>query len=123
MAAHVLKEASVGCCFLENAGDMRPQVSRVICPEPRPGDAERLARVAANDEIHKATPRAAVEGSQIRPNRRRVQLAFVHSRSQDFTGVGFDLDSDDRASIRERQLDASIESPDSGAEGSDIDGT
>jgi hypothetical protein len=35
-----------------------------------PGDADVLAREARNEEIHASAPRCAVEGEQVRPDRR-----------------------------------------------------
>ena len=62
------------------------------------GVTERLARVAASDAIHDSTPRAAVEGSQIRPHRRLIKGLLFHARCQDFDGVGFPLNVTDAAS-------------------------
>ena len=86
--------------------------------------APRLTREAARDDIHDSTPRAAVEGSEICPNRCIIH-GFLrrHARSQDRTGIGFVLNAADDASISERQIDAEIESPASGADGQNVDGT
>jgi hypothetical protein len=46
----------------------RPKVSLVVLGESETGDGVRLARDAANNSIHKTTPRAAVEGGDIAPN-------------------------------------------------------
>jgi len=78
----VLEEAPAGLALPHDAGDGGPQVPGVLVPEALAGQAERLTRVAASDAIHDATPRAAVEGSQIRPNRGLVQASLFHTRSQ-----------------------------------------
>lgn len=85
-------------------------------------DGERLARVSRNDAIHDAAPLAAIEGSEIRPNRRLVQATVSHRRCQDLAGEGFDLHVADRASSRERQAHAEVEPPGSGAEGQHVEG-
>jgi hypothetical protein len=85
--------------------------------------AEWLTGIASNDSIHKATPRAAVEGSEIRPNRRFIHGFIFHARSQDVGGVCFVLNAADDARSWERHADAGIELPDSGADGQDSRGT
>jgi len=99
-----------------------PEVAGISSAAAASRDGERLARVARNDAIHEAAPRAAVEGSEIRPYRRLVQATVSHRRSQDLAGEGFDLHVADRSSARERQSDAKVESPGSGAEGQHVEG-
>jgi hypothetical protein len=57
-------------------------VSRIVGALSLSGDTERLTRVAANNEIHDATPRSAVKGSEICPYRRIIQGFFFDARSQ-----------------------------------------
>jgi len=122
MPGDVLEEAPPGSDLAHDASDVGPQVPGVVGAEALAGERERLARVSASDEIHDSTPRLAVEGSQIRPNRARVQPPFFHARSQDRAGIGFDLDSTDRASSSERHSDAEVEPAGSGGEGQHVDG-
>jgi hypothetical protein len=63
MVGDVFEEHELGVGLSDDAGDVRPEVSGVVSAAHLAGDAERLARVAANDAIHDATPRSAVEGS------------------------------------------------------------
>jgi hypothetical protein len=44
-----------------------PQVTRIVLASSFTGLAEWLAWVSGSDAIHSATPRSAVEGSEIRP--------------------------------------------------------
>lgn len=110
----VLEEDGPGLHLSDDSGDVGPEVPGIVGAEALAGEGEGLARVAANDEIHDSTPGSSVKGSQIRPNRRVIQPPFLHPFSQDFAGIGFDLDSADRSSISERQMDAEVESPGSG---------
>jgi hypothetical protein len=66
----VLEEAPLGLALPEDAGDVRPDVARVVGAGPPSGDGEGLAGVSAHDAIHRATPSSAVEGGQVRPDRR-----------------------------------------------------
>jgi hypothetical protein len=65
VVADVLEEAELGSHLPDDAGDVGPEVAGVVGPASLAGHAERLARVAANDAIHDATPRSAVEGAGI----------------------------------------------------------
>ena len=49
-----------------------------MLPELAAGEAMRLARDAANEAIHEATPRSAIEGSHIAPNRRWSEVSRFH---------------------------------------------
>lgn len=120
MVGDVLEETPAGSDDAEVLLDEGPEVSRVVSAPLLPGDRERLARIAANDAVHASTPRSAVEGSEIRPQRRRIQLSRFHMRNQDVAGIGFDLHIADRSSSGKRQSNAEIESSSAGAEGEDM---
>lgn len=57
-------------------------MSRITHAMTSAGDGERLARVPGRDEIHAATPRAAVEGSQVSPDRSAIQGLCFHLRHE-----------------------------------------
>ena len=63
MAGNVLEEAPAGLDLVDEPVDLGPEVTGIVDPFSLPGLAEGLAGVPANDSIHEATPRAAVEGS------------------------------------------------------------
>jgi hypothetical protein len=72
VARDVLAEDEGGLALGDDAGDVRPEMALVIDAALVSGDGERLAWVARSDEIHDSTPRASVEGSQVRPDRGRM---------------------------------------------------
>jgi hypothetical protein len=76
----------------------------------------RLARDAANDAIHDAAPRSAIEGSHIAPHRRWSHETRLHRCDQVCDGEGFPLHQQAWASVRDCHLKAEVESPASGAE-------
>jgi hypothetical protein len=123
MSGDVLAEHPLGSALVDDAGDVGPEMPRVLGAEALPGLAERLARVARSDAIHDATPASAVEGSHIRPQRRGIQLARLHARRQEFAGISLPLHVHDRSSARNRQSDSEPEPVVSGAERSDVEGT
>lgn len=71
---------------------MGPKISRVLLLLSLACGRERLARVARRDEIHDSTPRAAIEGREIVPDRSRIQGLFFHPRHEAGRSVGFPLD-------------------------------
>ena len=66
--------------------------------------------------MNAATPRLAVEGFEIAPNRRIIEGAVFDTRHQLFAGCRFVLHVTDRASAWKRQFEAEIDSADTGAE-------
>lgn len=59
-----------------------PDPPLVLGAEVLAGDAVRLTREARSEEIHDATPRFAVEGVSVTPDRRRIHVARFHTRRQ-----------------------------------------
>jgi hypothetical protein len=109
-AADVLDEDEPRTGLDDDAPCVGPQVALVFFGAALAREAVRLARDAANDAIHEATPWAAVEGSDIRPHRRRSQETLLHRLDQVSDGEGFPLHAQDCASMRDCQLDSEIES-------------
>tara|TARA_Y100000310_G_scaffold102168_1_gene100383 strand:- start:1583 stop:2029 length:447 start_codon:yes stop_codon:yes gene_type:complete len=111
---HVLKEAKSWSDLSDDSGEVRPEVPWVVGASSPAGRAERLARVAASDAIHKSTPRLAVEGSNIIPDRRFIQEAIFHTRDQNRGCNGFSLDVADGAGGGHCETDSQLQPADSG---------
>lgn len=91
MPADILKEAEGRFDLGDDAGDMRPEVSGVFVSELSSGDRERLAGIAAVDDIHEAAPRFAVEGGNVVPDRCAIQGRVFHPRHERRCCVSFPL--------------------------------
>jgi hypothetical protein len=65
----VLQEHVAGSHFPNHPRDLRPEPAVVVGLGALAGEAPGLAREACRDEIHDATPWAAVKGRDIVPNR------------------------------------------------------
>ena len=76
----------------DDAGDMRPEVARVVRAPALARDGEWLARIARSDDVHPAAPRAAVEVSNVVPDRCRIQGRLFHPCHENGRGVGFPFD-------------------------------
>lgn len=81
----------------------------------------RLARDAANDAIHEAAPRSAVEGSGIAPDSRWSQKTLFNRCDQVRDGEGFPLHHSDAASTGESKFKSEVEASSAGAEGEDVE--
>ncbi|MBB5220087.1 hypothetical protein HNP73_000008 [Amaricoccus macauensis] len=92
MMGDILEEDEGRLDLADDAGDMRPEVPRVVRATALARDGERLARIARSDDVHRAAPRAAVEGSNVVPDRRAIQGRIFHPRHESGRGVGFPFD-------------------------------
>lgn len=115
----VLEDDEERVDLFDDPEDIGPEVALVFFAEPLPGLAEGLAWIAGNDAMNSATPRAAVEGGDIAPQRRRSQKLLFHRRNQMGAGECVSLNETDADSAWNRQSDTEIESSASGAEGDD----
>lgn len=84
----VLQEHEVGLHFANHPGDVRPEPTGIFGPEPLTGSAVRLTRESRSDEIHHSTPRSAIEGREIVPNRCRIHDLFRHALHDNRRGEG-----------------------------------
>ena len=120
-AADILDEHEPGTALDDDAPRVAPQVAFVEASLLAPGEAVRLARDAANDAIHKAAPRPAVEGSGIAPHRSRMKETLLHRCHQVRDGEGFPLHQTDASSNGNRQSDAEVKPASAGAEADEVE--
>jgi hypothetical protein len=92
MMGDILEEDEGRLDFADDAGDMRPKVARVVGTAALSCDRERLARIARSDDVHRAAPRAAVEGSNVVPDNSLIQGRIFHPRHESGCGEGFPFD-------------------------------
>lgn len=92
MMGDILEEDEGRLDLTDDAGDMGPEVARIIRTSALARDAERLARIARSDDVHRAAPRAAVEGSNVVPDNSLIQGRVFHPRHESGCGEGFPFD-------------------------------
>ncbi len=78
--------------FTDDPGDMRPEMARVVGTPALARHAERLARIARRDDIHRAAPRCAVECGNVVPDNSLIQGRVRHPRHESGRSIGFPLD-------------------------------
>jgi hypothetical protein len=120
MPGDVLEEAPLGLTLADDAGDVGPEVAGVGLAEPLPGDAERLARIPAMNNVNQPSPRAGVELLEVSPHRCGVKESIRHPGEEDVLRVRFVLDVADGAVAGDGPLEAEVESADAGTEGESI---
>jgi hypothetical protein len=92
MMGDILEEDEGRLDLTDDAGDMRPEVAWILGTEPSARDRERLARIARSNDVHRAAPWAAVEGSNVVPDNRLIQGRVFHPRHERGCGEGFPFD-------------------------------
>jgi len=126
MVGDVLEADEARCELLDEPRDVGPEVSLVFVGSLLAGDAERLARVAASDAIHEASPWACIEGLEVAPDRRVIQPPFAHASDKVRGCEGFPFDVTDRARLEACSLESvvqtEVETSDPGADGEDVEG-
>jgi len=120
VAENVFGEEQWGPCFGEDAGHVRPEVSGIGSSELFPGGTERLAGVSGSEDIHSATPRAAVEGGKVRPDRSLIQGLVFHPGHESGRGVCVPLDPTNSSVFGNRDMQPEFQSADSGAKGDPV---
>jgi hypothetical protein len=92
MMGDILEEDEGRFDLADDAGDMRPEVARIVRAPALARDGERLARIARSDDVHRAAPRAAVEGSNVVPDNSLILGRVFHPRHESGCGEGFPFD-------------------------------
>jgi len=92
MMGDIFEEDEGRLDLINDAGDMRPEVPRVVRAPALACDGERLARIARSDDVHRAAPLAAVKGGNIVPDNSRIQGRVFHPRHESGCGEGFPFD-------------------------------
>jgi len=101
-----------GLNLCDEPASVRPQIAGIVDPLLFSGDRVRLAWYTPNEAMYSATPWSAIEGAQIRENRRLIQGSFFHAESQDFTARGFPLHVQSASTRRDCQFKSHVKSSD-----------
>lgn len=117
MMGDVLEEDERRLDLADDAGDMWPEVARIVRTPSFARDGERLARIARIDDVHRAAPRAAVKAGNVVPDRCLIQGRVFHPRHEDGCGVGFPFDMAHSTISGDGDGEPDVESARAGAEG------
>lgn len=117
MMGDILEEHEGRLDLGDDAGDMRPEVARVVSAPAFACNRERLARIARIDDVHRAAPRAAVEGGNVVPDNSLIHGRVFHPRHESGCGVGFPFDMAHSTISGDGDGEPEIEPARAGAEG------
>jgi len=117
MMGDILEEDEGRLDLADDPGNMGPEVTRVVHPSALARDGERLARIARSNDVHRAAPRAAVEGSNIVPDNSLIQGRVFHPRHENGCGEGFPFDMAHSTISGDGDGDPEVEPASAGTEG------
>nr|WP_296540436.1 hypothetical protein [Rhizorhabdus sp.] len=117
MMGDILKEHEGRLDLADDAGDMRPEVARVVDTPAFARDRERLARIARSNDVHRAAPWAAVEGGNVVPDNSLIQGRVFHPRHESGCGEGFPFDMAHSTISGDGEDEPEVETARAGAEG------
>lgn len=117
MMGDILKKDEGRLDLADDAGDMRPEVARIVRAPALARDGERLARIARREDVHRAAPWFAVEAGNVVPDRRAIQGRVFHPRHENGCGEGFPFDMAHSTISGECDGEPEVDSTSAGAEG------
>ena len=92
MPRDVFEEHPSRPAFADDAGDVRPQVPLVILSPSLSRLGKRLAWVSGKHRVDDAAPGSGIEGREVVPDWRRVQVSGALAGDDGRSGVVLDLD-------------------------------
>ena len=112
----VLEKDSSWTGLSDDPAHVRPEVAGVVSPSPLASNGEGLTGEASVDKIDSTAPRAAIEGSEIGPDRGTIQPSVLHSPNEDVLAERVRFDVADRPVARDDPPEPESDPFDSGAE-------
>jgi len=119
----VFEEDPCGAAFADDAGDVGPEVARIVGPTALSGRAEWLAGISGEDDVEGATKGAGIETVQVIPDRGWGEIPSALGRDEDGTWPIFPFDICLRVIAGFGQHDAQIQASAACAEGQSVPGT
>ena len=119
----VFQEDPFGAAFADDAGDVGPEVTRIVGTAAFSGCAERLARVACKDGIEGPAEGAGVEAAQVGPDRGRGEITRALGGDEDRPWPVLPLDEGAGVIAGFGEHEAQIKASAACAEGQSVPGT
>ena len=119
----VFEEDPFGAAFLDDAGDVGPEVTGIIGPTALSGRAEGLAGISGEDGIEGAVEGTGVETAQVCPERGRGEVFGVLGRDEDGARPVLPFDEGAGVIVGLGEHEAQIKASAACAEGQSVPGT
>ena len=123
MPGDVFEEDPFGGTFPDDAGDLGPEVPRVVSPTAFSGGAEGLAGISGEDDVEGTSEGAGIEAAQIVPDRGRGEISRALGRDEDGSGPIFPFDKGTGVISGFGEHEAQIQASAACAEGQSVPGT
>lgn len=91
MTRDVFEEHPFWFNLSDDAGNVWPEVARIVCAFALPRLGKRLAWVSGKDGINNTAPWSAIKGLDVIPDRGRMQVSGALSCDKAVSGVFFPL--------------------------------
>jgi hypothetical protein len=117
MMGDIFEEDEGRLDLTDDTGDVGPEVARILGAEPSACHRERLARVPGREKIHRAAPWAAVERSNVAPDRCLIQGRVFHPRHESGRSEGVPLNVTHSSISGDGDGQPEVETTRAGAEG------
>jgi hypothetical protein len=119
----VFKEHPLGLAFADDAGDVGPEVARIIGTTALSGRAEGLAGISGEDDVECTAKGSGIEAAQIIPDRGRSEIPGALGSAEDSSGplLPFNKGAGVIAALDEHE--AHIKASAACAEGQSVPGT
>jgi hypothetical protein len=119
----ILEEDPCGAALPDDAGDVWPEVARVVSATTLSGRTEGLAGVACEDDVEGTAEGAGVEAAEVGPDRGRGEISRALGRDEDGTRPVLPFDEGACVIAGLGEHEAQIEASAACAEGQSVPGT
>lgn len=119
----VLEEDPFRAAFSDDAGDVGPEVARIVGAAAFPGRAEGLAGIASEDGVERAAEGPGIEAAQVGPDRGRGEIPGALGCDEDSAGPVLPFDEGAGMVAGLGQHEAQIKASAACAEGQSVPGT
>ena len=119
----VFEEDPFGAAFADDAGDVRPEVPRIVGTATFSGCAERLAGIACEDGVERSAEGPGIEAAQVGPDRGRGEVSGCLRRDENGAGPVLPFDEGAGVIARFGQHEAQIKASAACTEGPSVPGT
>ena len=123
MPGDVLEEDPFRTAFSDDAGDVGPEVARIVGASAFPGRAEGLARVSGQDGIEGAAEGPGIEAAQVGPDWGWGEVACALGGDENGAGPVLPFDEGARVIAWLGEHEAQIKASTACAEGQSVPGT
>lgn len=123
MTGDVFEKDPLGAAFDDDAGDVWPEVARVVGTTALSGRAERLAWISGEDDVEGAAERAGIKAAEIIPDRGWGEVPATLGRDEDRSRPVLPLDEGAGVVAGFGEHEAQIKASAACAEGQSVPGT